>query len=89
MYLTAWMFSKAKKLVSSGSVFDINQALGKTATVYAKIPAQGKGQIQIVVADLTHEIDAISDNSTEIETNSSVRITAVIDQSTVKVQQIN
>ena len=89
MYITAWIFRSAKRLTSPGSVFDVHQTIGKTATVYAKIPAHGKGQIQIVVADLTHEIDALSEDHSEIESTSSVTVVAVIDQSTVIVKPIN
>jgi hypothetical protein len=88
MYLTASIFAGAKKLASDGSAFDINQTLGKRATVYSRIPEHGKGQIQIAISNLTHEVDALSENSVIIESNTNVEVVKIIDQSTVVVKPL-
>jgi hypothetical protein len=89
MYLTAKIFQSAKRLASNGSVFDISQALGKVAVVYARIPVDGKGQIQIAISSLTHELDAISSDNVVIESNTHVEVIRILDNATVIVKPIN
>lgn len=86
MYITALLFKSARKLISSGSVFEIENSVGKKGTVYAKIPKGGKGQIQVILADMTREIDAVSEDSEEIESNKSVEVVKVLDNTTVVVK---
>lgn len=89
MYLTAKIFQSAKRLASNGSVFDISQALGKVAVVYARIPVDGKGQIQIAISSLTHELDALSSDNVVIESNTHVEVLRILDNTTVIVKPIN
>ena len=89
MFLTAKIFQSAKRLASNGSVFDISQALGKVAVVYARIPVDGKGQIQIAISSLTHELDALSSDNVVIESNTHVEVLRILDNTTVIVKPIN
>ncbi len=81
-YLRKQMF----KLESNGA-FDINNCLDKTADVYLRIPASGKGKIQISVNGSVHELDAFSTGDA-IPTGAKVRVVEIIDSSTVKVEGI-
>ncbi|MCO6432545.1 MAG: hypothetical protein J5J00_16955 [Deltaproteobacteria bacterium] len=89
MYVTALIFQAATKLSSAGARFDINATVGKSASVYQKIPANGRGRIQMQVADVTHEIDAISENLTEIESFAAVEVVRVVNSDTVSVKRIS
>jgi len=86
MYMTALIFKGAGKLSGGGARFDINSTVGQRANVYQKIPASGKGRIQIMVADVTHEIDAISEEGKEIESFANVTVVRVVNSDTVSVR---
>ena len=53
MYLISMLFLSALKLVSSGTQYRIEDTVGKQASVYEAIPAQGNGRIQVVLEDIT------------------------------------
>jgi hypothetical protein len=89
MMITMWLFSAAKKLGSKGSDFSIAKTLGVTATVYQKIPSEGKGKIQLSVdGGMTREIDAVSEKHEEIESFATVKVKSVVDNNTVSVVKI-
>ena len=85
-----WLFfyirKQTRKLESNGA-FDIRNCEGKTANVYLRIPAngKGKGKVQISVNGSFHEIDALTDGDS-IATGQKVRITEVIDGETLRVE---
>ena len=85
-----WLFfyirKQTRKLESNGA-FDIRNCEGKTANVYLRIPAngKGKGKVQISVNGSFHEIDALTDGDA-IATGQKVRITEVIDGETLRVE---
>lgn len=85
MLITASLFKMARKLRSSGTVFRIEEAVGKEAAVYQRIPKEGVGKITLSLHDLTHEIDAISHNGEEIRSFSQVQIIKKADEKTVVV----
>lgn len=74
--LAAWMIhfliGFTKKLHSAGSVYSIEDAIGKEATVYQKIPKGGVGKVSLALHHFTHEIDAVSRE--EIESFTRVKI---------------
>jgi hypothetical protein len=74
MTINALIFNLARKLRSTGTVFHLQDALGKEASVYQKIPKDGSGKISISLHDMTHEIDAISLNGEEISSFTQVVI---------------
>lgn len=87
MYITAYIFKLSKKLVSKGSSFSINDTVGKTAKVYQKINAQGRGKVQISVGGgMLREFDAVSEDKKDIESFTMVTIVKVIDNNTVSVR---
>jgi membrane protein implicated in regulation of membrane protease activity len=63
-------------LQSSGSV-GVEQTVGCTGNVYANIPKQGSGSVQIKVAQRLREFDAVSANGEEIATGTAIRVVRV------------
>ena len=88
-----WMFfiikRQTKKLEANGA-FDIQRCKGLTARVYLRIPAArtGRGKVQVSVSGSVHELDALTDSSTEIASGTTIRIDAVIDGETLLVSPI-
>lgn len=88
MFITGSIFKLARKLRSSGTVFRIEEAIGKEAAVYQRIPKGGVGKISISLQDLTHEIDAISLNGEEVDSFAQVQVVKKADDRTVIVVPI-
>ena len=88
MFITGSIFKMARKLRSSGTIFRIEEAVGKEASVYQQIPKKGIGKISISLQDITHEIDAIALNGEEISSFSQVQIVKKADERTVVVVPI-
>jgi hypothetical protein len=84
--ITAFIFKFAKRLESRGTVFNLEDAIGKEATVYHQIPQNGVGKISISLHHLTHEIDAISDGE-EIASFEIVQVIKKADEKTVIVSK--
>ena len=84
--LIALIFRLAQKAHSPGTVFKIEDAIGKEAMVYHRIPkGTGKGKISISLHHFTHEIDAISLHEGEIPSFTPVQIIKKADDTTVVV----
>jgi hypothetical protein len=88
VFVTAFIFKMAKKLHSSGAVFNIEDAIGKEAFVYQRIPKDGIGKISISLHHHTHEIDAISMTHEEISSFTQVQIVKNMDDRIVAVVPI-
>lgn len=72
--VTGLLFKMTKKLHSSGTLFSLEDAIGKEAIVYQRIPRGGAGKISISLHHLTHEIDAFSLNDEEIPSFAPVKV---------------
>lgn len=83
LFCTALIFQGAKKLKSTGTIFNIEDAIGKEATVYQSIPKDGVGKITVSLHNFTHEIDAISHQ--DLPSFTSVQIIKKADEKTVVV----
>lgn len=83
--LAAFIFHLAKKAHSKGTVFNIEDAIGKEATVYHRIHKDSSGKITISLNNFTHEIDAISPNEEEIPSFTQVQVIKKADDKTVVV----
>jgi hypothetical protein len=79
------IFRLAKRLRSSGSIYKIEDAIGKEAYVYQRIPKGGIGKISMTLQHFTHEIDAISHHSEELPSFMRVKIIEKSDDNTVVV----
>lgn len=82
---TAFLFNGAKKLRSSGTVFKIEDTIGKEATVYQRISKGGMGKISVSLHSLTYEIDAISHHPEDLLSFTPVQIIKKADENTVVV----
>jgi hypothetical protein len=85
VFVTALIFKMAKKLHSRGTVFKIEDAVGKEAVVYQRIPKKGSGKISLSLHHQTYEIDAVSAAQEEIASFSQVHIIKKEDDRTVSV----
>ena len=74
-----FMFRQVMKLSHDGS-FRMQETVGLKADVYLRIPAarSGRGKVQVSVKGSVHEIDAVTDNETEIATGGQVNILKVL-----------
>lgn len=88
MLITAYLFKLARKLVSKGSVFSVDQVVGKRGTVYQRISADGRGKINVELNDSTREIEAIAEDKQDIDSFQTVEVVRVVDQRTVAVKKI-
>lgn len=86
--VNGFIFSMARKLHSSGSVFRLEDTVGKEGIVYQEIPRGGMGKISISVHDMTHEVDAVSEHGEELSSFTAVRVVKTNDNGVV-VTQIN
>lgn len=77
------IFNLAKRLISSGSIYRIEDAIGKEAYVYQRIPKNGVGKISMTLQHFTHEIDAISYHTEELPSFRRVKIIEKSDDNTV------
>lgn len=87
VWLTGYMFKMAKMLHSPGNVFNIEDFLGKDATVYQRIPREGVGKISVSLYNFTHEIDAITEDDQEIPSFTHVEILRKVNNNTVLVSR--
>ena len=76
------------KLTSSGSVYRIEDAVGKEGYVYQSIPKGGKGKVSISIHNFTYEIDAISNHYEDLPSFMRVKIIKKSDKNTVVVAQL-
>lgn len=86
--MTGFIFKMAAKLKSSGTVFNIEETLGKQATVYQSIPKGGCGKVTVSLHDFTHELEAISTHEEDIPSFIEVQITKIENATTVVVSPI-
>ncbi len=89
MFASAGVMFGAKKL-GREVTYELQSAVGKTASVYITIPASGggKGQVRIVVSGRSMVIDAVS-TGPKLEAFSEVRVTAARDDKTLVVEALS
>lgn len=86
--IMALMMFFASKLTQDGTQ-RIEDVIGKTGTVYLKVPNQrsGIGKINVVCGSLL-ELEALTDNKIDIITGSTVKVVSVISSSMVLVEVV-
>lgn len=74
-----FMFRQLMKLSHDGS-FKLEESVGLNADVYLRIPASrsGRGKVQVSVKGSVHEIDAVTDRESMIQTGDNVKIVKVL-----------
>jgi hypothetical protein len=85
MFLIAWVFYLFVGMQSSGERFDLAAAVGQTASVYLRIPENGKGRVQVTLSGVQREFEAVSENHQAIESFKNVKIVRLVDHQTVAV----
>lgn len=88
VFVIGFIFRSAGKLHSSGNIFSLEEIVGKEAMVYQRIPKDGIGKISVSLHQMTHEVDAMSDNGEEFPSFITVRIVKKANSDTVIVTQI-
>ncbi len=88
MIVNAFLFKMALSLVSHGTKFHVEELLGRSASVYQKIPAEGVGKIQVTVNGHQREVFAVSATQSEISSFTEVVVKKVKDNQTVVVEAI-
>ncbi len=87
-FITGLIFRLARRLRSSGTVFSIDEAIGKEAEIYQKIPKGEAGKVTVSLQNLTHEIDAISLSKEELASFTKVHIIKKANDHTVVVAPV-
>ncbi|MBI4582423.1 MAG: hypothetical protein HY717_00120 [Planctomycetes bacterium] len=87
MAVTASLFKFVHRLSSPGDVYTIDKTVGCVGSVYMKIPAQGRGKVQVICNGVTRFVDALSESGVEIDSFQEVQITKVVDPMTVMVRK--
>ncbi|HSX13837.1 MAG TPA: hypothetical protein VLE96_05400 [Chlamydiales bacterium] len=88
IFVIRYLYGLTKKIHSDGSIYRIEEAIGKEATVYQRIPSGGTGKISVSLQNFTHEIDAISLSDVELPSFSRVKVIEKADANTVVVKSI-
>ncbi len=88
VFFSGLIFNLVKKLQSPGSVFRIEEAIGKIGTTYHDIPKGGIGKILISINDMTQEINAVSQNREMIPSFTTIKIINILDTNTVIIEKI-
>jgi hypothetical protein len=84
-FVTGVIFKLVKKLTSPGTVFRIEEALGKEGVVYHRIPKDGTGKVSVSLHDHLHEIDAVTPIHKEIAAFTHIKVVSIEDEKTVSV----
>lgn len=67
------LFLMASKMKSSGTI-SIDSTVGAKGKVYMKIPEKGTGRVLVNVKNSLREYDASTNDGTEIETGTAIRV---------------
>ena len=86
VWLVTKVFSMMSKLQSSGTL-DLANAVGQEGTVYLKIPAEGRGKVQITVQGRLQEFEAVSEAKVELASGDRVKVARVVSDSVMSVEK--
>jgi len=87
MVLTGFVYKWVGRLKSSGDVFVIEKTVGLVGSVYLRIPAEGRGQIRLVVNTTSRFVNAVSEDRVAIDSFLDVTVVRVVDGQTVSVRK--
>lgn len=87
-YLMALAFRASMKLESEGNL-EYKNAIGKKGNVYIRIPAkrQGTGKVTLTFQERFVEVDAITDEDTDLVTGTIIEVIAMENETTVLVKK--
>ena len=87
MAATALVFKMMSGLTSPGSRFTTGATVGLSGTVYARIPAEGRGQVRLTVEGITRIVDAVSEDAVDLDSFSEIQAIRAVDDRTVSVRK--
>lgn len=87
VWLLGRIFKAMKKLQADGTL-RIERAIGETGEVYLRIPADGEGQVRVVVQGSLRVFDAVSADKVEIKTGARVRVDGVSGSRVLEVRAV-
>lgn len=83
MWLVAYLFHLMRKLTSPGAAFTLDDAVGREAEVYERIPANGRGKVHVTINGMLRELEAESHMADAIDSFVTVKITGVKGQNVI------
>jgi membrane protein implicated in regulation of membrane protease activity len=86
VWVISLLFSQMKRLQSDGTL-QIENALGKSGSVYLTIPAKRTGQVQVTVQGALKIFDAASKDGKKIATGEKINVTGTVDNNTLIVEK--
>jgi hypothetical protein len=88
VFLFFVIIRQVQKLAEDNS-FNLKNTIGKTASVYLKIPENksGFGKVQISVKGSFHELNAIT-NGEELPTGTMIKVLEIVDDNLILVEKI-
>jgi hypothetical protein len=88
MVCIALVFYGMRRLTETGTA-NLNTAVGQPATVYLNIPADGTGEVRVMVSGVMKYIKARSVEGTPMVAGTPVRVRRRLDQTTIEVEHIS
>ena len=91
VFAVMMMFKGLSKMQQSGNINVVESAVGCSGKVYLTVPGERKGQgkVQININNSVREYDALTDSEDDLKTGTSIKVTEVLDASTLLVEEIN
>ena len=86
MFATGYLLKMTRRLTSAGDVFRIEKTVGLKGATYLEVPAEGHGQVKLIVNNGTRYLDAVSEDKVEIKSFVDVVVVRVVDAQTVSVR---
>lgn len=88
MLIMSGLFYLVSRMTDSGTM-NINNAKGKTATIYIPVKAKrgNMGKVQVKVQNSLRELDAITDEEEDLKTGSVVLVKDVLDSNVLLVEK--
>jgi membrane protein implicated in regulation of membrane protease activity len=91
VFAVMMMFIGLSKMQQSGNINVFESAVGCSGKVYLTVPGERKGQgkVQININNSVREYDALTDSEDDLKTGTSIKVTEVLDASTLLVEETN
>ena len=91
VFVVMMMFKGLSKMQQSGNIDVYKTAVGCNGKVYLTVPGERKGigKVQININNSVREYDALTDSEDDLKTGTSIKVTEVLDASTLIVEEIN
>ena len=90
MFIVSYLMYYLTRMHESGTMI-MDNAIDKTGEVYLRIPAerQGVGKVQITIQGSLRELDALTDDESEIPTGSLIQVLEIVNNQYLLVTKVN